>query len=98
MLMPRYSLRSIFLATLVLAGMSYVVALAFRGTAWALCLSLAVGSIVIVLVGQAVMFAVVWCLAYLRAKRIERRRWTPALATAPANSAPSESGPGESPA
>jgi hypothetical protein len=77
MLIPQFSLRSVLYATAVCGVLSLVAAMALRGTAWAMALTVAMASLSITFLAYGMMFFVVWVFSLIRPPR------RPAAATAP---------------
>ena len=73
MLIPRFSLGWIFSATTVLAVFFLVVALAVDGKPWAVGVSVALSSLVVIAVIHAFMFFLIWPLTEHR-RRVARVR------------------------
>ena len=69
MVLPRFSLRWIFLATTVFAGVSLILAQAVRGQHWALALSFAMFAAVVLMLMQAFIFGVASVIRMLTARR-----------------------------
>lgn len=63
MLIPRFSLRQLLAVTTASALFCYVIALATRGHAWAITISIAISSILLAFAVHAMVFAVAWLLA-----------------------------------
>ena len=63
MLIPRYSMRWLLLATTVFAGYSLLVSVAIRGQSWAAGIAIALGSLFLVMFVHAMFFLVSFMLA-----------------------------------
>ena len=65
MLIPRYSIRFLLLLMTASGVFFLVVALAVRGHAWALALSIAVSSVLFTITLHAIVFFFAWSLTWL---------------------------------
>ncbi len=65
MLIPRFSLRQLLAVTTACALFFYTVAMATRGHQWAIAISLAISSVLLVLVAYAGVFLVAWVLTLI---------------------------------
>lgn len=65
MLIPQFSIRWLFAITAACAGVFSIVALGVRGHRWALGVSLALASLVVLMVVYAALFCLVWAFASL---------------------------------
>lgn len=65
MLVPQFSIRWLFAITALCAGVFSVVALGVRGQRWAIGVTVAIASLVILMLAHAVLFGVIWLFASL---------------------------------
>ncbi len=73
MLIPRFSLRSLLLITTFSACFCYVLMMAKQGQVWALAITLAAASLVLVFLVQVVLFAVAWSLSQIMRQSFGRQ-------------------------
>jgi hypothetical protein len=69
MLIPQFSLRSVLYVTAGCAVLSLVAAMAMRGTAWAMALTVAVASLSITFAAYGTMFFAVWVFSLVAPRR-----------------------------
>ncbi|HEV7221600.1 MAG TPA: hypothetical protein VGN42_02810 [Pirellulales bacterium] len=69
MLIPQFSLRSVLYVTAICAVLSLVAAMAMRGTAWAMALTVAVASLSITFLAYGAMFFAVWVFSLVAPRR-----------------------------
>jgi len=74
MLIPQYSIRWLLAVTAVCAGIFSILALGVRGSRWAAGVSVALGSLVILMAVYVLWFALVWAVAAV-VPRLARRRF-----------------------
>lgn len=72
MLVPQYSIRLLLAVTTACAVLFSIVGLAVRGSAWATAVSVAIGSLGILVLVSGVLFAVVWVFSVVTSKRGRR--------------------------
>lgn len=65
MLVPQFSIRWLFAITALCAGVFSVAALGVRGHRWAIGATVAIASLVILMLVYAVLFGVIWLFANL---------------------------------
>lgn len=68
MLIPQYSIRSLFIITAACGVVCLILSLAVAGHAWAISVSVAIGSLLLVLLLYAVFFLAVWLVAAVTAR------------------------------
>lgn len=80
MLIPRFSLRWLLAATTICGLLAYVVAQAVRGEAWGIAVSVVGGAVIMTAVVFAMVFIVAWSIAAM-AMRARKSRATSPFAT-----------------
>ncbi len=74
MLIPRFSLRAYFVATLLMALVGIAGSFALRGHDWAVAVLAALGSLVVLFVLYAVAFICAWGFVEIALARAQRRQ------------------------
>ncbi|HUY88772.1 MAG TPA: hypothetical protein VMV10_08570 [Pirellulales bacterium] len=70
MLIPQFSLRWVLGVTAACGVLSLVAAMALRGSAWAMAITLAAASLGATLLAHGFMFFVVWVFSVIAARRL----------------------------
>lgn len=78
MLIPQFSLRWVLGVTAVCGVLSLVAAMALRGSAWAMAITIGAASLTATLVLHGFMFFIVWLFSVIFARRSGRSQTAPA--------------------
>ncbi len=82
MLIPRFSLLHLLVITTASAVFCYIIAMATRGHQWAMAISLAIGSVLLVFVFHAGIFGIAWLLSLVGRVFMPRAKVTSPFANA----------------